>query len=84
MDKTRRTVIAAIAASLVPVSLARAQQGADAGYTTLQSALPVEIPAVRGPLGPGESTGPEPEWDAIVRPAASPGGLQPMSAPEKM
>jgi thiol:disulfide interchange protein DsbA len=36
-------LIAAIAAAVTPVSLPlRAQQGGDAGYTTLQNALPVE------------------------------------------
>jgi thiol:disulfide interchange protein DsbA len=43
MDKIRRRLIAAIAAAVTPVSLPlRAQQGGDAGYTTLQNALPVE------------------------------------------
>ena len=45
MNKIRRTLIGAIAAALAPVSLVRAQQGAAAGYTTLQNALPVENPA---------------------------------------
>ncbi len=45
MNKTRRTLIAAMAATLAPLSLARAQQGAEAGYVTLQNALPVENPA---------------------------------------
>lgn len=44
MNKTRRTLVAAIAAALAPVSLAHAQSRAT-GYTTLQSALPVENPA---------------------------------------
>ena len=45
MDKIRRMLIAAIAAAVTPVSLPlRAQQGGDAGYTTLQNALPVENP----------------------------------------
>jgi thiol:disulfide interchange protein DsbA len=34
-----------MAVALAPVSLVRAQQGAAAGYTTLQNALPVENPA---------------------------------------
>jgi len=45
MNQIRRTMIAAMAAALAPVSLARAQQATDAGYTTLQTALPVENPA---------------------------------------
>lgn len=45
MNKIRRTLIGAMAAALAPVSLVRAQQGAAAGYTTLQNALPVENPA---------------------------------------
>ena len=45
MDKIRRTLIAAIAVAVAPVPLAlRAQQGGDAGYTTLQNALPVANP----------------------------------------
>ena len=46
MDKIRRTLIAAIAAAAAPVPLAlRAQPRADASYSTLASALPVENPA---------------------------------------
>ncbi len=45
MNKIRRSLIGAMAAALAPVSLVRAQQGAAAGYTTLQNALPVENPA---------------------------------------
>ena len=45
MNKIRRTLLTAIAVTLAPVSLVRAQQGAGAGYTTLQNALPVENPA---------------------------------------
>ena len=45
MNKIRRTLIAAMATALAPVSLVRAQQGAAAGYTTLQNTLPVENPA---------------------------------------
>jgi protein dithiol oxidoreductase (disulfide-forming) len=45
MNRIRRTLIAAMATALAPVSLVRAQQGAAAGYTTLQNALPVENPA---------------------------------------
>jgi thiol:disulfide interchange protein DsbA len=41
MNKIRRTLITALVAAMAPVSL-RAQQ--DAGYTTLQNALPVENP----------------------------------------
>lgn len=45
MNKRRRTLIAALAAAMAPVPLAlRAQQGGNAGYTTLQNALPIEIP----------------------------------------
>ena len=46
MNKTRRTLIAAIAAGLAPVPMAlRAQPGgANAGYTLLQNELPVETP----------------------------------------
>jgi protein dithiol oxidoreductase (disulfide-forming) len=46
MNKTRRTLIAAIAAGLAPVPLAlRAQQGGEnAGYTVLKNELPVESP----------------------------------------
>ena len=45
MDKLRRTLIAALATVAVPLPLPlRAQQGADAGYTTLANALPVEDP----------------------------------------
>lgn len=44
MNNTRRTLVAAMAAALAPVSLVRAQQPAAVGYTTLQSALPLEIP----------------------------------------
>lgn len=43
MNKTRRTLIVAMAAAMAPVSL-RAQQDAAPGYTALQSALPVENP----------------------------------------
>jgi len=43
MNKTRRTLVAAMAAALAPGSLVRAQQAANA-YTTLPSALPLEIP----------------------------------------
>ena len=40
MDKLRRTLIAALATVAVPLPLSlRAQQGADAGYTTLANAL---------------------------------------------
>ena len=45
MNRIRRTLIGAMAAALAPVSLVRAQQGAAAGYTTLQNPLPVENPA---------------------------------------
>jgi thiol:disulfide interchange protein DsbA len=45
MNRIRRTLIGAMAATLAPVSLVRAQQGAAAGYTTLQNPLPVENPA---------------------------------------
>jgi thiol:disulfide interchange protein DsbA len=45
MNSIRRSLIGAMAAALAPVSLVRAQQGAAAGYTTLQNALPVENPA---------------------------------------
>jgi thiol:disulfide interchange protein DsbA len=45
MDRIRRTLIGAMAATLAPVSLVRAQQGAAAGYTTLVNSLPVENPA---------------------------------------
>ena len=45
MNRIRRTLIGAIAATLAPVSLIRAQQGTAAGYTTLQNSLPVENPA---------------------------------------
>ena len=44
MNRIRRTLIAAMATALAPVSLVRAQQGAAAGYTTLQNSLPVENP----------------------------------------
>ena len=44
MNNTRRTLVAAMAAALAPGSLVRAQQPAAVGYTTLQSALPLEIP----------------------------------------
>jgi thiol:disulfide interchange protein DsbA len=45
MDTLRRKLIIAAAAALAPVSLPlRAQQGAAAGYSTLQNALPVENP----------------------------------------
>jgi thiol:disulfide interchange protein DsbA len=45
MDKTRRTLIAAIAAGLTPVPLAlRAQPAENTGYTVLQNELPVETP----------------------------------------
>ncbi len=45
MDKTRRTLITAIAAAAAPIPLAlRAQTGGDPGYSTLQNALPVENP----------------------------------------
>jgi thiol:disulfide interchange protein DsbA len=42
MDKMRRTLLSAIALSPLAV---RAQPGGDAGYSTLQNALPVENPA---------------------------------------
>lgn len=42
MNKTRRTLVAAMAAALAPGSLVRAQQ--PVGYTTLQNALPLENP----------------------------------------
>jgi thiol:disulfide interchange protein DsbA len=46
MNQLRRTVIAVIAASAAPVSLAlRAQPRGDAGYSTLSSALPVDNPS---------------------------------------
>jgi thiol:disulfide interchange protein DsbA len=46
MNQLRRTLIAAIAASAAPVSLAlRAQPRGDAGYSTLSSALPVDNPS---------------------------------------
>lgn len=45
MNRIRRTLIGAMAATLAPVSLVHAQQGATAGYTTLQNPLPVENPA---------------------------------------
>ena len=44
MNNTRRTLVAAMAAALAPGSLVRAQQPAAAGYTTLQTALPLEVP----------------------------------------
>ena len=45
MDKTRRTLIAAIAAAAAPFPLVlRAQTGGDPGYTELQNAMPVESP----------------------------------------
>ena len=44
MNKTRRTLVVAMAAALAPGSLVRAQQPAAVGYTTLQSALPLENP----------------------------------------
>lgn len=46
MNKTRRTLITAIAAGLAPVPLAlRAQPGGEnAGYTVLKNELPVETP----------------------------------------
>lgn len=44
MNKTRRTLIAAAAAALAPVPLVLRAQG-EAGYTTLQTGLPVENPA---------------------------------------
>ena len=44
MNKTRRTLIAAVAAALAPVPLALRAQS-EAGYTTLQTGLPVENPA---------------------------------------
>ena len=43
MNKIRRTLIAAMAAAMAPISL-RAQQDAAPGYTALQNALPVENP----------------------------------------
>jgi thiol:disulfide interchange protein DsbA len=46
MNQLRRSLIAAIAASAAPVSLAlRAQPRGDAGYSTLAVALPVDNPA---------------------------------------
>lgn len=45
MNRIRRTLIASIAAALAPATFVRAQQGAAAGYTQLQNALPVENPA---------------------------------------
>ena len=42
MNKTRRTLVAAMAAALAPGSLVRAQQ--PVGYTTLQNTLPLENP----------------------------------------
>lgn len=46
MDKLRRTLIVVFAAAVAPITFPlRAQQGAPAGYTTLQNALPVENPA---------------------------------------
>ncbi len=45
MDKLRRRLSVAIAAALTPICLPLgAQQGAAAGYTTLQQALPIENP----------------------------------------
>ena len=45
MDHTRRTLIAALVAVVAPLPFsARAQQGADAGYSTLQNVVPVENP----------------------------------------
>jgi thiol:disulfide interchange protein DsbA len=45
MDRLRRKLMVAIAATLTPVSLPlRAQQGGNPGYTTLQNGLPVENP----------------------------------------
>ena len=44
MNQTRRTLIAAAAAALAPVPLVLRAQG-EAGYTTLQTGLPVENPA---------------------------------------
>ena len=43
MNKTRRTIVAAMAAALAPASLVRAQSRT-AGYTTLASTLPLENP----------------------------------------
>lgn len=44
MNQRRRTLLAALAATAAPLPLSlRAQQG-DAGYTTLQNAVPVENP----------------------------------------
>lgn len=43
MNKNRRTLIAAMAAAMAPISL-RAQQDTAPGYTALQTALPVEFP----------------------------------------
>jgi len=43
MNKNRRTLIAAMAAVMAPLSL-RAQQDTGPGYTALQTALPVEFP----------------------------------------
>ena len=45
MNRIRRSLVGAMAIALAPVSLVRAQQGAAAGYTTLQNALSVENPA---------------------------------------
>jgi protein dithiol oxidoreductase (disulfide-forming) len=46
MNKTRRTLIAALAAAAAPIPLSlRAQTGGDPGFTALQNALPVENPA---------------------------------------
>ena len=45
MDQPRRTLIVALGAALAAASVSlRAQQGAAAGYTTLQNALPIENP----------------------------------------
>lgn len=45
MNKLRRTLLAALATAATPLPFSvRAQQG-DAGYTTLQNAVPVENPA---------------------------------------
>jgi thiol:disulfide interchange protein DsbA len=46
MNKTRRTLVAALAAAAAPIPLTlRAQSAGDPGFTALQTALPVENPA---------------------------------------
>ena len=46
MNQIRRNLIAALAAAATPIPFsARAQPAGDPGYSTLQNALPVEIPA---------------------------------------